>query len=203
MSAAIYCPTCGYPNDYTRGACLLCYTNVRDLRGGAACPSCGADNAKTASFCTQCQAALAEGVVPQMLPDVSGLVGAAAAAAAGGVVMSDDYVGEAAGDMDFGLTDAGADEYGTAGDFADDFAAPPPPPPAADTGPGAFAATPAALDFGEEEDYGAPPPPPDTVDLDFDDSTAAPPPPPGTDQLPADTGAGEDELGDWSLDYDQ
>jgi hypothetical protein len=41
------------------------------------------------------------------------------------------------------------------------------------------------------------------VDLDLDDAGAAPPPPPGTDQLSPDTGAAGDELGDWSLDYDE
>ncbi|MBM3498731.1 MAG: zinc ribbon domain-containing protein [Armatimonadetes bacterium] len=199
MSAATYCPTCGYPNDHARGACLLCYTNVRDGRGGSACPSCGADNAKTSNFCMSCQAALTEGVVPQMLPDVSGLVGAAAGMGVGAAVMSDEYVGEPAGDMDFGLGEA-EDEFATAGDFTDEFAAPPPPPAAVDTGAADFTPAPGAVDFGEE-DFSAPPPPPDTVDLDLDDVGAAPPPPPGTDQLPADTGG--DELGDWSLDYDE
>ena len=199
MSAAIYCPTCGYPNDQARGACLMCYTNVRDGRGGASCPSCGADNAKTASFCRGCQAALAEGAMPQSLPDVSGLVGAAAAAGAASLP-PDEYVGEPAGDMDFGLTGPEA-EFETAGDLADDFAAPPPPPAATDTGPAAF--TPAPVTDFEDEDFGAPPPPPDTVDLDLDDTGGAPPPPPGTDQLPADTGGGEEDLGDWSLDYDE
>jgi len=170
------------------------------MRGGSACPSCGADNAKTSSFCRSCQAALVEGVVPQRLPDVSGLVGAAAAVGVGAAVMSDEYVSEPAGAMAFG-TDAGADDFGTAGDFADDFAAPPPPPAAADTG--AFTPAPAAMDLGED-DFAAPPPPPDTVDLDLDEVAAAPPPPPpGTDQMTPDTSAGSDELGDWSLDYDQ
>jgi hypothetical protein len=199
MSAATYCPTCGYPNDRARGACLLCYTNMRDLRGGSACPSCGADNAKTSSFCTSCQAALVEGVVPQMLPDVSGLVGAAQAG--GAAVVSDEYVGAPAAAEDFGLTDADSG-FESGDDYADDFAAPPPPPGAVDTGSLDLPPAPAAAGPDEDE-FAAPPPPPDTVDLDLDSTdAAAPPPPPGTDQLPTDTGTGED-LGDWSLDYDE
>jgi hypothetical protein len=128
------------------------------------------------------------------------LVGGAAAVGVGAAVLSDEYVGEPAGDMDFGMDTAG--DFGTAGDFADDFAAPPPPPAATDTGAAQFTPAPGAIDFGDE-DFGAPPPPPDTVDLDLDDVGGAPPPPPGTDQMPADTGGPSDELGDWSLDYDE
>lgn len=196
MSAYVYCPTCGYPNDSARGACLMCYSNVRTLRGGSTCPSCGADNSKTANFCTSCQAALVEGVVPQMLPDISALVGAAVGVGASAALLSDEYVGEPAGAVDFegGQVD---EEFGTASDFV-----PPPPPPAVDSAP-EFTPAPAAAAMDlEEQDFGPPPPPPDTVDLDITAGTAPPPPPPGTDQLPADTGE-VDQLDDWSLDYDQ
>jgi len=199
MSAAIYCPICGYPNDAARGACLMCYANVRVLRSGAACPSCGGENPKTASFCMGCQAALAEGAIPQMLPDISGLVGAAVGGAA---VVSDEYASEPAGAMDFGMPEPAHADFDTADEFAD-FAAPPPPPAAADTGAEAFTPPPAPPSGGfEEEEFGAPPPPPDTVDLDLDLGEAPPPAVPKA-AAPADTGGSADDLGDWSLDYDE
>jgi hypothetical protein len=204
MSAQTYCPTCGYPNDTARGACLLCYTNVRPLRAGNACPSCGGENPKGGSFCMSCQTALVEGVVAQKLPDISGLVGAAAAG--GAAALSDEYVGEPAGEMDFGVPEPAHAGVDSASDFAEDFAAPP-PPPAPDTGSQGFMVPPAAPSESTvdmEEDFSAPPPPPpDTVDLDLDTGDAAPPPPaPDTGEVTADTGTG-DELSDWSLDYDQ
>jgi len=198
MSAAIYCPTCGYPNDAARGACLMCYTNVRVMRSGASCPSCGGENPKTASFCMGCQAALAEGAVPQMLPDISGLVGAAVGG--GAALVSDEYVGEPAGDMDFGMPEPAHGDFDTADEFAD-FAAPPPPPGAVDTGAESFTPPPAppSGDLGDEE-FGAPPPPPDTVDLDLDLGEA---PAPAAAAKSPDTGGSGDDLGDWSLDYDE
>ena len=73
MAAHTYCPSCGYPNDPKRGACLVCYAMLHPTGGGASCPSCGADNPRSASFCTQCQAALEAGARPATIPDVSGL----------------------------------------------------------------------------------------------------------------------------------
>ena len=202
MSAAIYCPTCGYPNDSARGACLMCYTNVRMPRGGAACPSCGSESPKSASFCMGCQAALVEGAIPHMLPDISGLVGAAVGG--GPAVVSDEYVGEPAGAMDFGMPEPAHGDFDTADEFADFAASPPPPPAAVDTGAETFTPPPAPPSGGlDEEDFGAPPPPPDTVDLDLDLGEAAPPPPPAATPAAADAGGSADDLGDWSLDYDE
>jgi hypothetical protein len=178
---------------------------VRTHRAGNNCPSCGGENPKGSSFCVSCQAALVEGAVPQQLPDISALVAGAVGAGVGAAAYGDEYVGAAAGDMDFGghgdFESAG--DFGSAGDFADEFAAPPPPPAATAAAPSTASPT-GSLDFGDE--FSAPPPPPDTVDLDLDDtsSSAAPPPPAGGRQT-TDTGSvsGDEDLADWSLDYDE
>ena len=171
MSVQVYCPSCGYPNNVARGACLMCYANIRVPRAGSNCPSCGGENPKGASFCVSCQAALVEGGVPLQLPDISALV----AGAAGGAMLGEEYVGAAAGDMDFGAPAAAHADFDSASDFADDFAAPPPP---------------------------------DTVDLDLEERPAAPapaPPPPAAGRQETDTGSvgGDEDLADWSLDYDE
>jgi len=170
---------------------------LRPPAGGQGCPSCGSDNAKDAQFCTQCQAALVEGVTPATTPDVSALAGAAVAGVA--VSAAAGYVADAgAVDFDESMDDEVPVEAGPAAppplpseEAAEDFA--PPPPPAAFELDEAEAAT------GAPE---GPPPPPDAFELDLDEETgpgAPPPPPPAPSE---ETGAEADELGDWSLDYD-
>ncbi|MGQ9732841.1 MAG: zinc ribbon domain-containing protein [Candidatus Zipacnadales bacterium] len=210
MSAQIYCPSCGYPNDDVRGACLMCYTNVREPRAGNICPSCGSENPKTAIFCVSCQTALVEGAVPQRRPDVSGLVGAVAAG--GAVALGDEYVAEPAGAMDFGAPDLEEADFDTEGPY-EVAAPPPPPPPAHDTGVAADSAAFELEDYGlptpssdtdfTVEEVATPPPPPDTVDLDLDTAEGPPPPPAPPASERTDTGsASDDALAEWSLDYD-
>ncbi|HJN18420.1 MAG TPA: zinc ribbon domain-containing protein [Armatimonadota bacterium] len=215
MASEIYCPTCGYPNEKVRGACLICYDMVAGVAGGTACPSCGTDNPKIASFCMACQAALNEGVMPLLRPDISGLV--AGAAVGGAAVVAD--AGDYADDLDFGVPDTGGSEMdfdmGTEAseedEYADEFAAPPPPPDSADLDDmmdsdfamdttGEVVAPPApdsSFDLASDDDV-APPPPPDSVALDLEDMEPAP-----ADDAPAADAADDDDLGDWSLDFEE
>ena len=138
MASDIYCSACGYPNDTSRGACLMCYSLVKAPPGGAACPSCGTDGPKGAVFCISCQAALGDGELPLQRPDVSGLVSTGAA----GAVVAD--AGEYADDLEFGVPEAAGDEGALDFDTA---------PPAPET---------------PMDDFDmAPPPPADSVDLDM------------------------------------
>ena len=215
MASETYCPTCGYPNETARGACLICYDMVKGRAGGSACPSCAGQNPKEALFCMGCQAALGDGAMPLMKPDISGLVSGMGAAVGGAGVMAD--AGDYADDLGFGVPEAGDSEMNfdlgasDTGDdeYADDVAPPPPPPDSAavgdmmdtdfamDTDKGFTAPPPpdTAFDLGEED---AVPLPPDSVSLDMDDVSAP------ADAAPADAApADEDDLGDWSLDFDE
>jgi hypothetical protein len=206
MAQHIFCPSCGYPNDPQRGACALCYAILRPGSGGSACPSCGADNPKGASFCAGCQTALTAGVRPAMLPDVSGLVGAAAAHGAAAPAQGhaaaghEDY-------LEFG-------DHAPEGDYLEHEAAAPPPPPPAPAPAATFSPPPpppassvAAPPppppgaFTLDDEPSAPPPPPGAVSLDFDE-TGSPPPPPPASAPAAEPKKAEDDLADWSLDYD-
>ena len=55
MAAHVFCPSCGYPNDPSRGACVMCYVMLHQPTGGRPCPSCCADNPRAANFCASCQ----------------------------------------------------------------------------------------------------------------------------------------------------
>jgi len=206
MASDIYCSACGYPNDTSRGACLMCYSLVKAPPGGAPCPSCGTDGPKGAIFCISCQAALGDGELPLQRPDVSGLV---SAGAVGGVVAD---AGEYADDLEFGVPETTGDESEL------DFDVAPPPPadsvdldmgevagdtgqfdlPSADTGEfmvppegdtGEVMPPPPDTAFELADDDGAPPAPPDSVSLDLEDVQPA--------------AGGDDDMGEWTLDYDE
>jgi len=194
-SPGVYCTRCGYLNEPSRGACLMCLNLLHDQAGGATCPSCGASNPSKASFCQNCGTAIAAGVAPVMTePELAGAVLDALGDLGIGAGVGDaegEYAGDEIGDY--------GDEEGF--DALDEYAEAPAEgvkPPTAEVPeeaiPGPILEEAAELpsaeieadaDFlmqapgaveAEEEEF-APPPPPGIVEPEEEDF--APPPPPG------------------------
>ncbi len=192
-----YCGQCGQENPARRGACLMCFTPLRQEGTGQNCAHCGTENPRELRFCQHCGnpfdpaatrpptalelalnvlqggvAALTAGEEPEAYyeEEESGFLGGAPA--------------EALAEMEEPLAPPPSAAPVTATPAYAEPAVPPsalslqeealemapPPPPAA--------APPAEL---AEEEFAPPPPPPGLVE-EAEEEFAPPPPPPGLEE---------------------
>lgn len=205
-SNTIFCSSCGNENPLSRGACLICYSYLREEGHGLPCPACAHDNAKEAQFCQACGNPFSAGA-----RRVPGLVESALAVLQGGVAALTG--GEEHEEYEEGYYEEGEEEE-SFGDLAGaSVAAAPAPVAAVEPEVGyedddAMGMPPSALDLQEappavtaafvpppleekEEVYAPPPPamieeseeftappPPPAVMMEEDDNTVRPPAPP-------------------------
>ncbi len=182
-----FCTQCGFENQPTRGACLMCLNYLHRPDGGAVCSSCGANSPKDSRFCRQCgqQLETAAAAIPARAElvarviDAVGGVGVAAGGGGGSFADEDDFMDDegfaesipaamdteqfgAEEDSKVSIDDIPAEAV--PGPVMEPVTAEPPAPPAEEIEP--------------DEDFSMPPPGV-VATLDDEDEDFAPPPPPG------------------------
>jgi hypothetical protein len=175
-SNTIFCSSCGNENPLSRGACLICYSYLREEGHGLPCPACAHDNEKEAQFCQACGNPFSAGV-----RRVPGLVESALTVLQGGVAALTE--GEEHEEYEEGFYEEGEEEESLGGVMPESVAAAPVPvaamePEESYEADDAMGMPPSALDLQEEPaavtaEFVPPPP------LEEEEEVYAPPPPPG------------------------